>query len=157
MKRILAAAVILAVISRPAFGAFDTYMMFTAADGKTTRVQLQSLSNSAITPAEFTSGKLTQGHRKWLPFSITRKIDAASPKLLQALVGGSKSIELDSYEVGPHGKRTPLYKAVLTGVKGNKGKNRSFEIEDFSFTFQKITWTWVKGGTTMQDDWEART
>ena len=25
----------------------------------------------------------------------------------------------------------------------------------FSFTYQKITWTWVDGGITASDDWEA--
>jgi type VI secretion system secreted protein Hcp len=27
--------------------------------------------------------------------------------------------------------------------------------ETWSFTYQKITWTWLDGGITAQDDWEA--
>jgi len=27
--------------------------------------------------------------------------------------------------------------------------------ETISFTYQKITWTWVAGGITAEDDWEA--
>jgi type VI secretion system secreted protein Hcp len=30
------------------------------------------------------------------------------------------------------------------------------EREEFSFTYQKITWTWEQGGITATDDWEAR-
>ena len=26
---------------------------------------------------------------------------------------------------------------------------------EFSFTYQKIEWTWVSGGISAQDDWEA--
>ena len=27
--------------------------------------------------------------------------------------------------------------------------------EQISFTYQKITWTWIDGGITAEDDWEA--
>jgi type VI secretion system secreted protein Hcp len=29
------------------------------------------------------------------------------------------------------------------------------DLETISFTYQKIEWTWVDGGITAQDDWEA--
>ena len=29
------------------------------------------------------------------------------------------------------------------------------DFETVSFTYQKITWTWVDGGITAEDDWEA--
>jgi type VI secretion system secreted protein Hcp len=29
------------------------------------------------------------------------------------------------------------------------------DCETVGFTYQKITWTWVDGGTTAEDDWEA--
>lgn len=29
------------------------------------------------------------------------------------------------------------------------------EVEEISFSFQKITWTWVQGGISASDDWES--
>ena len=29
------------------------------------------------------------------------------------------------------------------------------EYEEISFTYQSIEWTWVDGGITAKDDWEA--
>jgi type VI secretion system secreted protein Hcp len=29
--------------------------------------------------------------------------------------------------------------------------------EEWSFTYQKIEWTWLDGGITASDDWEAAT
>jgi type VI secretion system secreted protein Hcp len=32
---------------------------------------------------------------------------------------------------------------------------RFAEFEEIAFTYQKIEWTWMKGGITAMDDWEA--
>ena len=29
------------------------------------------------------------------------------------------------------------------------------EYEEIAFTYQKITWTWIEGGITAEDDWET--
>jgi type VI protein secretion system component Hcp len=36
------------------------------------------------------------------------------------------------------------------------GRPGASDAERVSFTFRQITWTWVEGGKTAHDDWDAR-
>lgn len=69
-------------------------------------------------------------------------------------MGAASNVTIAAFEDGANGKL--LYTIQLTGASGKKGKSKSNELEQFSFTFKTITWTWVKGGKTMQDSWDAK-
>ncbi|MHB8636284.1 MAG: type VI secretion system tube protein Hcp [Fimbriimonadaceae bacterium] len=157
MKRTLTAALLFAAFARLAFGAFDTYLVFQNASGKTMRVQLQAVTNSAVKQREFAMGRMAPGHRKWMPFQIVRKVDSASPNLYAALTHGAKNIEIDSFSINPRGVRTLRYKIQLGGVKFGKANRSNSELESFSLSFQKITWTNVASGTAQQDNWLGQT
>lgn len=45
---------------------------------------------------------------------------------------------------------------LRTGIVANATAGNAPLLEEVSLTYRKIEWTWVDGGITAQDDWEAR-
>ena len=63
-------------------------------------------------------------------------------KLTNASIASSNLYHPDSYDgTAP---------AISNGSSGG-----GQELEEYSLTYQKIQWTWVDGGITAEDDWEA--
>jgi type VI secretion system secreted protein Hcp len=108
------------------------------------------------------------GRRRHNPVTIRREVDAASPKLLQALVTNEvyKGAKMSFNRIGPDGK--PFIAHTIEFVNGTvsgyktyhgdvEGQSREQyvqnEVEELQITFQKIIYTWTKGGITAQDDW----
>jgi type VI secretion system Hcp family effector len=98
--------------------------------------------------------------------TVTREVDAASPLLLKAFNTKEVLTEV-SFKVFKPGdpkiyKIITLTNATITKINTIKGRaggaqNDIHELEEFSFTFQKITYTNVSGGKTATDDWNAQT
>jgi type VI secretion system secreted protein Hcp len=110
------------------------------------------------------------GRRRHNPITIRREVDAASPKLLQALVTNEvyKTAKLSFNRIGPDGKPVVAHTVELTNgtisayktyhgeVEGTSREQYvTNELEEVQFTFQKIVYTWTKGGITASDDWLA--
>lgn len=57
---------------------------------------------------------------------ITKELDKATPLLLNSLTNASIASRVE------HGMQ-----------------------EQIGFAYQKITWTWIDGGVSAEDDWEA--
>jgi type VI secretion system secreted protein Hcp len=108
------------------------------------------------------------GRRRHNPITIRREVDAASPKFLQALVTNEvfKTVKLSFNRIGPDGKPViahtieltngtiSAYKAYHGDVEGTSREQYvTNELEELQLTFQKITYTWTKGGITCTDDW----
>lgn len=100
--------------------------------------------------------------RKHDPITVIREVDAASPKLYEALSTNEalQEVVLKVYKPGDPKK----YKIVtLQGATISKiskvnsqhsgGQNDTHELEEISFTFAKITFTNVMGGKSATDDW----
>jgi type VI secretion system secreted protein Hcp len=88
--------------------------------------------------------------------TIRKELDASSPKLLEASNRGEPLDATFTYFKEPGNtevERIKLTNALITRISNVMVKNTN--LEDVSFTFQKIEWTWVKGGITATDDWLA--
>ena len=111
---------------------------------------LIGLSHEIISPRDPASG-LPTGKRQHKPITITKQMDAASPLFLNALVDNEN---LTSVLIGllRNGQQ-------IATIKLTNANLATYDLhgttETWSFTYQKITWTWVDGGITAEDDWEA--
>lgn len=136
--------------------------------GKEGTIAVIAVDHSIISPRDPASG-LPTGKRIHSPLVITTHIDKATPLLYESLVTNENlpTVELDYYQTGLDGKQTLYFKIVLTNAnissinqtklnsQDDPNANLFGEYEEIGFTYQKITWTWVDGGITAQDDWEA--
>jgi type VI secretion system secreted protein Hcp len=111
---------------------------------------LTGFSHEIVSPRDPASG-LPTGQRMHKPISITKQLDATTPLLLNALVNNENltSVLLGLMRNGQQVATIKLTNANISDYVANGGN------ETWSFTYQKITWTWVDGGITAQDDWEA--
>ena len=108
------------------------------------------MSHEIVSPRDAASG-LPTGKRQHKPISITKEWGASTPLLLNALVNNEN---LTRVLIGllRNGQQVATIKLTNANVSRyvQHGGNDTFE-----FTYQKITWTWVDGGITAEDDWEA--
>jgi type VI secretion system secreted protein Hcp len=119
-------------------------------------------------PRDLATGQAS-GKRMHKPFVITKEWDAASPQLLQASATNEliKLVMLEFFRTTPTGQRALHYTIKLTNASISNLKQYVAdpvmaaeydvsEMEEVSFTYQKIEVSHVEGKTTAQDDWEAR-
>lgn len=90
---------------------------------------------TAATPRDAASGMAT-GRRMHKPFTITKEIDVASPKLVQACASGQHMQEVD-VDLGT--ARYKLEDVVISS--DNKSSSGGRPIETLTFTYQKIEMT----------------
>jgi type VI secretion system secreted protein Hcp len=123
-------------------------------------IEVIGYSQEVITPLDPTSGQAS-GKRQHKPFTITKEIDKSSPLLFKALVDGEviPSLELKLFRPNPSGDGTTqnYYTIELQNVRVSSitkplNPEPSHPVEEISFVFQKIKWTWVDDGTTFEDD-----
>jgi len=137
--------------------------------GREDSMEIYGWSHEVISPRDAASG-LPTGKRQHKPITITKAVDKASPLLTNVLVNNENITEwhLKCWRPSKTGSEEQFYTIDL--VNGNISgarteqlnnkypENMTHEIrEHISFTYQKITWTWVDGGVTAEDDWETPT
>lgn len=111
---------------------------------------------------------LPSGKRKHLGMKITKDIDKSSPKIMQALCAGEhmKTVDLKFYRITKDGKEEEYYKITLTNAIIvdtrvwvpnclEETSKPMGQMEDVTFTYEKITWTWVPDGIEAEDSWEV--
>ena len=118
--------------------------------GAFSQIPLLRISHEIISPRDPQSG-LPTGKRQHKPFVITKELDKTSPLLLSALVTNEN---LTSVLIGLLRNGLPFATIKLTNANISSYVTHG-TTEAWSFTYQKITWTYVDGGITAQDDWEA--
>ncbi|HLK16049.1 MAG TPA: type VI secretion system tube protein TssD [Fimbriimonadaceae bacterium] len=166
MRALLAISALL-LLGAPAYGAIDTFIWFDSPrEGISTPpsagIQLTKFNNPSISDLEFRTGVAASGKRQWKPFTISKLVDAASPKLLRAF--RNRAPMKITIVVNKQGTKQPLYTITLLGARltsrsinshDDENPKESMAHEVLSFTFEKITWTWMEGGKqkTMTDDW----
>ena len=126
-------------------------------------------------PRDAATGQAS-GKRTYLPITITKEWGAASPQVFQALVTNEvlPSVVLEFMRTNPNGEeevyhRIRLTGAVISSIKQYAGSQVSgadaakhsaatdtHELEDVSFTFQRIEIENVPGKTTAQDSFGGR-
>ena len=109
---------------------------------------------------------LPTGKREHEPIVIVKEIDQSSPKLWTALVTNEvlTTWVLRFWAAGAKGAEQEIYTITLTNA--NIASMREYMVdnltaadsalpmlEEVTFTYQKIQWTWMDGGITAVDDW----
>ena len=120
-----------------------------------------------VSPRDPATGQAT-GKRMHKPFVITKEIDKSTPLLHNALTNNENLIqwELQCFAAKGTGQEinnftVKLTDATVTGIQTIMLNNRVPEnikmpiMEEVSFVYQKIEWTWVDGGVTAIDDWNS--
>lgn len=116
----------------------------------TNPIDVSAVSHEIVSPRDPASG-LPTGKRQHKPISITTEWGASTPLFLNALVSNEN---LTSVLIGllRNGQQVATIKLTNANVSNYVQHGGSITL---SFTYQKIEWTWVDGGITASDDWEA--
>jgi type VI secretion system secreted protein Hcp len=135
-------------------------------------IPVLAFSNEVQSPRDIATGQAS-GKRQWGAVKITKEWGAASPQALQACSTNEALTEIDIEFIKVKDDGTEytyqtltLTKATLAGVRrftGNsttgesssrhKSADDTMELEEWSFTFQKIQLDDADGKTTMMDNW----
>ena len=126
-----------------------------------------SLDHPIEIPRDTHTG-LPTGKRVHKPLTVTCEIDKASPKILQALTSGEQLSEVlvDFYRISPTGAEEKYYTikledAIIVSHEAHfpetfKPESEVYHhLEDISFTYEKIVWTWQPDGIEAEDSWKA--
>ena len=133
--------------------------------GREDTILVIGFSHEVVSPRDAASG-LPTGKRQHKPIVITKKIDKSTPLLMNALVNNENlDVEVSVYGATSGRKEMLCYTIQLTnaavaGIKQYMGFNATTlitgdHLEEVSFTYQKIIWTYEDGGITAEDDWET--
>lgn len=132
--------------------------------GRAKSIECISYEQGVTIPRDVGSGQAT-GRRSYAPLVIRKRIDRSSPLLLKGLtenqvVEGTfkfyrPSSDSDGtveqfYTVVVKQGRIGTLKQIIAGVRAESSSPGS-EIEEVSFTFRQISWTYVSGGITHED------
>ena len=140
--------------------------------GREGKIAVIAVSHEIVSPRDPASG-LPTGKRMHKPFVITKELDKSSPLLYNALVNNENISDWELQFWTPQlkaasgtGVEVQHYTVKLTNANlaslafrmpNNKHPDlmKYAEYEEVAFTYQKINWTWVDGGISAEDDWEA--
>jgi type VI secretion system secreted protein Hcp len=111
---------------------------------------------------------LPTGQRIHHPITISKKLDPASPLIAQALCSGEqmKTWQLDFHQISDKGQEELYYtiqleNAIVVATRTYKPltfleENKPYhDMEEVSFTYEKITWSHKKANKESVDDWKA--
>ncbi len=127
--------------------------------GREGAIMVIAVSHEIVSPRDAASG-LPTGKRMHKPFVITKEIDKSTPVLYRALASNENLSSAEFTFVDTvKGVETPVYTVKLTNaniasirlIEGADGKL----VQEVTFTYQKIEWTWIPDGIIAMDDWEA--
>jgi type VI secretion system secreted protein Hcp len=135
--------------------------------GREGKIMVIAVSHEIVSPRDPASG-LPTGKRMHKPMVITKELDKASPLLYNVLVNNENITEwqLQFWQPSATGAEKQHFTIKLTNANiasiamrlpNNKHPDlMKFETyEEIAFTYQKIEWTWMDGGITAEDNWEA--
>ncbi len=135
--------------------------------GRENKVAIIAFNHEVVSPRDPASG-LPTGKRMHKPFTITKELDKATPLLYSVLVNNENvsEWEMQCWRPSATGAEQQHFTIKLTNaniasIHARMPNNKNPELmkydinEEVAFTYQKIEWTWVDGGITAMDDWEA--
>jgi type VI secretion system secreted protein Hcp len=121
-----------------------------------------------LSAAVNTSSGQASGKHQYTPITFTKVLDASSPQIIQASTSNEllSLVQFDFVHSGTDGKESvyqtiKLTNATISSVKEYMGFPNAGEpsdprqLEDVSFTFQKIEISNNEGKTTVMDDWNS--
>ncbi len=110
---------------------------------------------------------LPTGQRIHKPFTFIKHKDTASPKLFKACCTGEQcEVVFDQYRIKPDGVEEKYFtikleEAIVVNMREYTPatflqENKPYhDMEEISFTYSKITWTYNDGNIEYVDDWKA--
>jgi type VI secretion system secreted protein Hcp len=119
-------------------------------DGPNGTMILIGLSHAIVSPRDAASG-LPTGKRQHKPLLIRKVLDKSSPMLMMALIQ-NENLSAVTFTLKRGGTAYATVKLTNANIAS---REQIGEYEEIAFTYQKITWTWIDGGITAEDDWEA--
>ncbi len=125
-----------------------------------------SVTHEVSLPTEGTMGGLSTGRRKHMPVVVTKEIDCTSPAFLQAMAHNEQieELELKFYRNTDTGDEEHYYTIRIMGVRVGGVKvnvpmtldplNSVYRhMEEISFMYESIEWTYELTGYMTADDW----
>ncbi len=135
--------------------------------GRENMILVYGLDHTIEIPTDTHTG-LPTGQRIHGPIVVTKAVDPASPLLYQACASGEqmKSWQLDFYHINEKGMEELYFQVLLENaivVKMRSYKPVTFlpdnkpyhDMEDVSFTYEKITWSHKTANKEAIDDWKT--
>ncbi len=108
---------------------------------------------------------LPTGQRVHDPLTVTKEFDKSSPPLYQALCSGEQfsEVKFEFYRISPEGTQElyftiTLENAIIVNIKAwypptmLASSEPYRHMEDVSFTYAKIIWTWEPDGIETEDN-----
>lgn len=120
--------------------------------GSLGQIEVTGFSHEIVSPRDPASG-LATGKRQHKPIVFSKEIDKATPLLLNALVT-NENLSAVKFTMMSNGQPVATIELLNAGISDYVANG---DTEHWSFTYQKITWTWLDTGTSASDDWEAPT
>jgi type VI secretion system secreted protein Hcp len=121
---------------------------------------IQSLDNGLSVPFDQSSGQVS-GQRQHKPLTFSMQIDEATPLFINAVANNENltKTKFDFWRTDANGVdinyfTIELVNGRVTSYEGNATSGAA-HLVTFVLAYQKITWTWNKGGITSSDDWET--
>ncbi|MDR1686155.1 MAG: type VI secretion system tube protein Hcp [Desulfovibrio sp.] len=133
---------------------------------KKDRIMVYSIDHNVEIPKDTHTG-LPTGQRIHHPFLVTKHKDQASPKLAKACCTGEQlTVTLDQYRIKPDGTEQKYFtikldEAIVVNLREYTpltflADNKPYsDMEEVSFTYSKITWTYNDGNIEYTDNWKA--
>jgi len=142
--------------------------------GREGSIMVTACSSAIISPRDAASG-LPSGKRQHKPIVVMCNLDQSLPLLYNALCNNENittwSLKFWSPQTAQDrtsgtGAEVQMYtidlvNANIASIDFRMLNNLNPELmkypeySEVAFTYQKITWTWTKGGITATDDWES--
>jgi len=134
--------------------------------GREGTILIYGMDQKIHMPRDPQSG-LPSGKRVHGPMTLVKEFDKASPKLYQALCTGEHlKVNLKWYKIDKQGKEKhyfthALEDAIVVSIKPYmpiaflKEHEPYRHMEEVSFTYSKIKWTWEDDGIEAEDQWSA--
>ena len=114
-------------------------------------IAVTGYSHEIVSPRDLATGQAS-GKRQHKPITIVKEWGASTPLLLNAALN---NVNLTSVLIGllRNGQAVGTVKLTNAHISNYVAHGLT---ESWSFTYQKIEWTSVDGGTMAQDDWQAQ-
>lgn len=127
----------------------------TAKKGQAGKVRIIAVTHEIVSPRDAASG-LPTGKRQHKPLRLTMELGPSATQFNAALVDSENlpTLDLAIMDGATHLYTISLQNASVSHV-AFKADGTGKPTMEVSFTYQRITWTWIDGGITAEDDWEA--
>ena len=135
-------------------------------EGREDTILVYKVEHEIHIPRDPQSGQ-PSGKRIHGPFTIVKEYDKASPKLYQALATGErmKKVTIKYFRIDPTGVEEHYFThefetAIVVSMRAYYpltfvDESEPFRhMEEVSFTYDKIKWTWEVDGIEAEDSWK---